>query len=608
MTGRARRPDKARAARGLLAVAAVFTALMAVGGARGVHALPSATPATSGGAASPAASAASVVAAPAAPVLREERIGFSTSTAEVSGTLVLVPTAVASRRIPCVLIVGGSMSQGRNGECMATGAPPRDALKRLSDQLVRAGYSTYRFDRPGFGASKAREGWRNSYAQQAEIAASALAMLRGRPEFSTVVAVGESAGAYVLSRAAAAGAEADGYVFLGALCGSTEELYDYNFGRFAREVAGDAELSAWAEASHAYELALAAGYKDLLAAARAGAATYELKRGEFTAVEDLTRRAEELATPPDAAFRAIRKPTLALAGERDRNVPPHHAARAVAIMQEAGNLRAQSRVIPLADHSFQRAPGDPREQLRERFNLRSFLRPYAPELYKELLAWLTVEFPPVAAGDPGRIPPVMPPVEVRARDRMETDTVQGARAARLHLAPGVEVIRNVLDAKNAPGVETPEGRIGALILGEGQQAHYIDMPPGTYVEEHGHSSESLIYTVRGRWVLCSAGRRVLMEPGSLFRFGPNMATGYEVPFGEPALILIFKGDRETRSEAEFAGYLRGFSERVGVLWKKGERAYRLWDLPKDHPARVFARSVNPGADSLGPSTAPAAKP
>jgi quercetin dioxygenase-like cupin family protein len=142
-------------------------------------------------------------------------------------------------------------------------------------------------------------------------------------------------------------------------------------------------------------------------------------------------------------------------------------------------------------------------------------------------------------------------------------------------------------------VRTLEGQIGPLLLGQNCQAHFIDMPAGMYCEEHPHSNESIIYTVRGQWVLCSQGRRQVMKPGTLFHFAPNTPTGYEVPFPEDAFILIFKGQRLTEKEADFIHYLQGLAKRLQSEHKAGV-PYLLSDLPPDHPAIRFAREINPG--------------
>ncbi|MBV1734782.1 MAG: hypothetical protein KMY50_03230 [Candidatus Desulforudis sp.] len=53
-----------------------------------------------------------------------------------------------------------------------------------------------------------------------------------------------------------------------------------------------------------------------------------------------------------------------------------------------------------------------------------------------------------------------------------------------------------------------------------------------------------------------------MRPGSLFWFGAGVPTGYEVPFDEPAFILIFKGQRNEDSDEAFFEYLRGLADRL----------------------------------------------
>lgn len=97
--------------------------------------------------------------------------------------------------------------------------------------------------------------------------------------------------------------------------------------------------------------------------------------------------------------------------------------------------------------------------------------------------------------------------------------------------------------------------------------------------------------MRGRWVLSSGGVRRLMAPGSLFRFGPGVPTGYEVPFDEPAFILIFKGQLFMESDEAFIQYLQGLAGRL-VDEQAGGTPFRLTDLPPEHPARVFARHIN----------------
>ena len=81
-----------------------------------------------------------------------------------------------------------------------------------------------------------------------------------------------------------------------------------------------------------------------------------------------------------------------------------------------------------------------------------------------------------------------------------------------------------------------------------------------------------------------------MRPGSIFWFGANVSTGYEVPFDNHVLLLIFKGQRKDDSTEAIDTYLRGLQRRLDERHRAGEPFY-LSELPHDHPARSFARSI-----------------
>ncbi len=525
-----------------------------------------------------------------------EEVKFSTPSAEVVGTL-LRPESSAD--VPCVVIVGGTLSETRDGGLVNRSRPPRDALKRLADALVTGGYASLRYDRVGFGASKPKSTWTGSYHQEAEAAAAAIRFARGRRGLSQVMVAAESAGAYMACLAAKDGVPADGYIFLGGLGSPAIEMYEYNFGRLAKFAEAKPENLAWANEHARRDLALGRHYLEMFEAAEKGRDQFELVDGEFKATMGLARRREELKFPPDEMFRYISAPVLALAGANDLNVPPQHAGRIVQIVNQAGNTNAVSFLIPNADHSFQLSPPDPGLAFRERYTFDCFKRPYAPGVYQVMLAWLR-KVAPSAAAPPGAVAGVdYFPIHQRAIAAPEVDAKTDTTPERLQLAPGIEIIEAITDKTKTAGVETLEGRIGPLLLGEGCQAHFIDMPGGMFLAEHPHGSESIIYTVRGRWVLCSQGRRQLMKPGSLYRFAANISTGYEVPFKEDAYILIFKGDRTTKVEKEFIDYLQGLAKRLQHEHEAGT-PFRLKELPKDHPARRFAREVNPKFDEEFP--------
>jgi quercetin dioxygenase-like cupin family protein len=157
--------------------------------------------------------------------------------------------------------------------------------------------------------------------------------------------------------------------------------------------------------------------------------------------------------------------------------------------------------------------------------------------------------------------------------------------------PGIAIVEDVADSKVNQGIDTLEGRIGPLLKGDGSQAHFIEMPGGLFCEEHSHSTESLIFTVKGQWVLCSQGRRHLMKPGTLFWFKAGTPTGYEVPFDEPAFILIFKGERDEADDEGFLQYLQGLKQRLEKAHAEG-MPFLMSELPHNHPARAFVRNLD----------------
>jgi pimeloyl-ACP methyl ester carboxylesterase len=494
------------------------------------------------------------------------------------------------------------LSHDRDGQLFRKGVPKRDALLRLAQALEAGGYASLRYDKVGHGASKPKDGWRGTYSQEAEVLTAIVAHARKDDRFGKVIVAGESAGAYVACLAAKSGTQTDAYLFLGAHCGPGEAIYAYNFGRLVEYVDKFSENRAWAKDLR-MELALGRHYKAMFKAAADGKASFELIDGDFRQSLGLERRREELSMPPDEMFRHIKAPALALAGEHDLNVPPDHALKAVEIMLKAGNTAATAVTIREADHSFQSVADSEAVRMRERHTFESFRRPYQSQAYEEMVTWLRKTVPSPAHAHLDELPAIAqrteaaPKTKARATGGVEIDPKTENTPERVQLAPGVEIVADITDAAKTAGVVTLEGRIGPLLLGDGSQAHFIDMPGGMYVEEHPHSSESIIYTVRGQWVLCSKGRRQLMKPGTLFRFAAGAPTGYEVPFAENAYILIFKGDRVSKNEKEFIDYLKGMAERLKKEQKEGV-PYLLKELPADHAARAFGAKVNPNFAGL----------
>lgn len=151
------------------------------------------------------------------------------------------------------------------------------------------------------------------------------------------------------------------------------------------------------------------------------------------------------------------------------------------------------------------------------------------------------------------------------------------------------VLRNI-DAQ--PGIDTVEGTMSPLLSGQAIRSHMIVMHPGQYCDAHPHDTESIIYTVSGRWVFCTTENgeqvRTVINQNDLFHFPGGVPTGFETPFDEPAAILIIKSGSETYDE--MASGISSARDFLAAEAAKGE-PFSFADLEPDHPARVFARAV-----------------
>ncbi len=175
----------------------------------------------------------------------------------------------------------------------------------------------------------------------------------------------------------------------------------------------------------------------------------------------------------------------------------------------------------------------------------------------------------------------------------------------IQFANNVEIIEDVSEAmENASSTFTHEGHFGPLLFGESLRAYTLRLEPGMFLSEHPHPTESIVYTLSGRWVLSSEGKRQVMEAGSIFHFGSNMPTGWEAPFAEGAEMLIFKMRREGEDYHSFTDGIRALAKDLDKEYREGE-AFYFHQLAPDHPAVLFAREHNPGFDQLVESSRPA---
>jgi quercetin dioxygenase-like cupin family protein len=191
--------------------------------------------------------------------------------------------------------------------------------------------------------------------------------------------------------------------------------------------------------------------------------------------------------------------------------------------------------------------------------------------------------------DHGEAKPVLPKKTVPATS-ISPEYVQ--------FATNIEIIPDIEKAVASPSaLLTHEGLFGPLLFAEQNRAFFIELKPGMFLAEHPHPTGSIIYTVRGKWVLASEGKRQVMEAGSLFRFGDQMPTGWEAPFGEGALLLVVKGKAPNDGYETFNKGILSMQAAVDKERKEGT-AFYYNALAPNHPAIAFARSVNPDFDTV----------
>ena len=156
--------------------------------------------------------------------------------------------------------------------------------------------------------------------------------------------------------------------------------------------------------------------------------------------------------------------------------------------------------------------------------------------------------------------------------------------------------RVLRDVRAQSGIDTVEGRMVPLMAGNGIRTHIIEMAPGQYCHPHPHPTESLIYTLSGRWVFCTTENdlevRTVINADDMFHFVADVPTGFEVPFDEPAVILILKGEA-----ASYEAMWEGISKARDAMAEDaaGGEPFTYDKLEPDHPARVFGAQVS-GAD------------
>lgn len=295
------------------------------------------------------------------------------------------------KRSPTVILAGGSLSQGRDGELLdpTLDAPPRYAIRRLAHRLATEGYASIRWDKPGCGSSR----WPGVHPRiddYADVLAGAHQLLSAMPRVDPerILIAGESAGAYYATWLARRGEQMHGYALLGALGSTIERLFEFNYLRTLDYARRSPEHWRWVTAVAPRALAYGLHYQEMFAHAHAGAEHYTLRLDERRWEIYLPTLREQLDNRPLPLFDHLAGPVLVMQGDRDMNVPPGDGDLIAARLRAIGRTQVKQVTVVGGDHNFQAAAEDEETRLRERIALSCLGRPYLDGAYQALLTWL----------------------------------------------------------------------------------------------------------------------------------------------------------------------------------------------------------------------------
>ncbi len=92
-------------------------------------------------------------------------------------------------------------------------------------------------------------------------------------------------------------------------------------------------------------------------------------------------------------------------------------------------------------------------------------------------------------------------------------------------------------------------------------------------------------------MLCSEGRRRILKAGTLCRIEAGIPAGYEVPFDNAALILVFRASGNASDEEQLVDYYTDLALRAKKMQGAGT-VLRISRLSEGHPARIFASGLD----------------
>lgn len=246
------------------------------------------------------------------------------------------PKAAAAARAPAVVLIGGSGPADRDGT--VAGIP---VMGQIAKALVEAGFFVARYDKRGVGqsAGRAETATIPDYAEDARAIVNYLRKERKDVDGKRIAVLGHSEGAWVALQLAAVEKNVAALVLVAGASGTggalVLEQQQHLLGMMA---VSDDEKKAKAE------------LQTKINAAATGAGTWEGVPDDLRTQADTPWFASFLGFDPAKRMKDVRQPILIVQGERDRQVPVHHADRLAELARERKNRTVEVAKVPGVNH------------------------------------------------------------------------------------------------------------------------------------------------------------------------------------------------------------------------------------------------------------------
>ncbi len=277
-----------------------------------------------------------------------EEVRFESDTITLAGTLT---TPRGEGPWPAAVLITGSGPQDRDENTPGPGGLKLGIFRSIADTLTRRGIAVLRYDDRGVGESGGDLGSAGLSDLVADVQA-AVRYLRSRPEIDDahVALIGHSEGGVIAPIVAVRDPALAAIVLMAGTATSLDSVIIEQAVSAALEAGGDS-----ADLAEAREM-----MEEFSQAIREGRDWEETDLPPGLKALESARKwlREHMQHDPLATIRSVQAPVLIVNGGQDIQVPPEHARRLGAALEETGHLDYEVKIFPRLNHLFAVSRGE----------------------------------------------------------------------------------------------------------------------------------------------------------------------------------------------------------------------------------------------------------